>query len=148
MTTITSISPIGCSSSTTANSAATSVATNAWATPFCKLELPAAARAPAWSVPREEFAFANGDAHLWRFSLDRRDAKAVDFVDMLSPDERARAQQFFFAENRRRFVIARGWLRVILGRYLHTPPARLAFRYGAQGKPYLASPGGAEPICF
>ncbi len=86
--------------------------------------------------------------HLWRFSFERHDSAAVDFSPLLSPDETARARRFFFAENRRRYIIGRGWLRVILGRYLHLAPAQLAFRYGSQGKPYLALPEGAEPICF
>lgn len=86
--------------------------------------------------------------HLWRFSLGQHDARAADFFDFLSPDERARARCFLFAENRRHYVIGRGWLRVLLGRYLDMAPARLEFRYGARGKPYLLPPASTAPVCF
>jgi 4'-phosphopantetheinyl transferase len=40
--------------------------------------------------------------------------------------------------HRDRFIVARGILRSILGRYLSVPPERLSFTYGESGKPALA----------
>jgi 4'-phosphopantetheinyl transferase len=103
---------------------------------------------PEWGDPPAAPAPAEGEVHLWRLALNRRDAAATDFLSLLSPDERARARRFFFAEHRRQFVLARGWLRTVLGRYLHTPPGALGFRYGERGKPELVPANGSAPVSF
>ncbi len=66
---------------------------------------------------------------------DEAAAAAVD--PLLAPDERARAGRFVFPVHARRFVVARGALRSILGALLDVPPATLRLDYGPQGKPYL-----------
>jgi 4'-phosphopantetheinyl transferase len=66
----------------------------------------------------------------------------------LSVDERMRADRFYFREDRERFVVARGLLRTILGRYLDRAPASLAFTQNHYGKPSLVSEAGADPIRF
>jgi 4'-phosphopantetheinyl transferase len=68
---------------------------------------------------------------------------SVLFSQVLSADERVRAQRFRYAQHRDRFVIARGALRTLLGCYLQTAPAQLEFTYGPHGKPSL-SQGGLE----
>lgn len=60
----------------------------------------------------------------------------------LSPDEAARAARFHFVRDRDRFVLARAGVRRVLGALLSTPPASLAFVYGASGKPALAQETG------
>ncbi len=61
---------------------------------------------------------------------------------LLSTDERQRAERFHFERDRRRFVVGRGLLRTVLGRYLQVSPDCLQFRYGPQGKPALAGGNG------
>jgi 4'-phosphopantetheinyl transferase len=56
---------------------------------------------------------------------------------LLSPDEHRRAARFRFDRDHRRFVVARGHLRLLLGRYLACEPSEIVFRYGAHGKPEL-----------
>lgn len=53
----------------------------------------------------------------------------------LSTEERARAQRFYRDEHRHRFVVARGVLRCLLGRYLELDANDVAFAYGPYGKP-------------
>lgn len=67
--------------------------------------------------------------------------------EWLSADERARAGRFVFARDRRRYIAARGVLRVLLGRYLDLAPAAVSFRYEAGGKPALA-PGQSSDLDF
>jgi 4'-phosphopantetheinyl transferase len=62
------------------------------------------------------------------------------FRSLLSADETARAARFRFEHLQHSFILARGALRILLGRYLNTAPADLAFTYGAKGKPALAGP--------
>ena len=62
----------------------------------------------------------------------------------LSPAERARAERFAFPRDARRFTAAHGWLRIVLGAVLGTPPVDVALTDGP-GKPGLAE--GGQP-CF
>jgi 4'-phosphopantetheinyl transferase len=59
----------------------------------------------------------------------------------LSEDEGARAARFYFQKDREHFIVARGLLRSILGRYLDSEPSTLRFSYSNYGKPALV---GAE----
>ena len=57
----------------------------------------------------------------------------------LTADERQRAERHIFETDRTHFVVARGLLRVLLGRYLHQDPQYLRFTYGPRGKPALVA---------
>ncbi len=87
-----------------------------------------------WSSPPSSLSLQTGDVHVWRLVLDR---PLDGFLEILQPDEIDRANRFYFEKDRKRFVIARGFLRVLLGRYLQSDPKRLMFSYGAHGKPVL-----------
>lgn len=55
----------------------------------------------------------------------------------LDVDERRRAERLSSLEGRRRFVVAHGAMRYIVGRCLGAPPAELRWKTGAHGKPEL-----------
>lgn len=59
---------------------------------------------------------------------------------LLSPDERERAARFVFERDHRRYTVARGTLRRLLGERLGVDPAAIAFRYGPHGKPLVDGP--------
>jgi 4'-phosphopantetheinyl transferase len=67
---------------------------------------------------------------------------------LLSKDECARADRFRFADDRRRFIVARGRLRQLLGAELGVDPRALALQYGAHGKPFLAERFAAARLQF
>src|SRR5438477_256189 len=46
------------------------------------------------------------------------------------------------------FIIARGVLRILLGRYLDVAPTAVRFRYNPFGKPALAQDSGADALHF
>ena len=77
--------------------------------------------------------------HLWRARLDLNDSEVDRLASVLSSDEVARANRFRFARHRRRFIVARGILRQLLGNYLNIEPKDLQFDYGDRGKPLLKS---------
>jgi 4'-phosphopantetheinyl transferase len=82
------------------------------------------------------FTLAVGEVHVWHAHLENEeDARRLE--PLLSPDEIQRANRFRFAEHRRRFVIARGCLRQLLGKYLQCDARELVFAYSAEGKPSL-----------
>lgn len=89
------------------------------------------------------------DVEVWRASLDEQADETVQWLEsLLAGDELDRARRFFFARDRRRYVVGRGILRVILGRYVGVAPAELRFAYGPNGKPALATERGETPPIF
>ena len=100
-----------------------------------------------WRSPPSVLQLQPTDLHLWRADLRSVSPDLVNRLRaLLSEDERARADRFYFEPDRRRFTLARGGLRIILGRYLDWPAAALQFAYSPLNKPRLAHP--AEPLCF
>ena len=79
--------------------------------------------------------------HVWVVRIGRAGRVVTRLEPYLSGDEAARAARFRFDRDRRPFVVARGILRLLLGRYLGADPAALRFAYGEHGKPRLATPG-------
>jgi 4'-phosphopantetheinyl transferase len=59
---------------------------------------------------------------------------------VLSGTERARADRFLQPRDRRRYIIARGCLRRLIGEYLAASPAEIALSASEFGKPYLSDP--------
>ena len=88
------------------------------------------------SSPPSSLSLQPGEVHVWRLTLD---TPVEPYLKLLQPDELARANRFYFEKDRKHFTVARGFLRLLLGRYLQTDPARLMFSYGAYGKPSLES---------
>jgi 4'-phosphopantetheinyl transferase len=102
----------------------------------------------SWSVPPEALFLGNEEVHVWRAKLDLQSSCIQSLIQILSADERTRADRFYFQKDRERFIVARGLLRVILGRYINMEPSRLQFRYNPYGKPALANESGGNGLCF
>lgn len=94
-----------------------------------------------WTTPSAHPVLSGNEVHVWRASLDQ---PTTDYAALLSADEQAKAQRFRFEQEQRRFIVGRGTLRIILGRYLNLLPEKLQFKYRAHGKPVLT----AESLCF
>src|SRR5258706_3456595 len=80
---------------------------------------------------------AGSDLHIWCASLNVSPEDLSHYLSLLSPDEKTRAQRFYFEIDRNHFIVGRGLLRTILGCYLNIEPARIEFVYGQYGKPAL-----------
>ena len=78
------------------------------------------------------------EVHVWRVTLEQPDDLLQHFWTTLETEEQERANRFRFEKHRRGFVIARGFVRSVLGRYLKFNPQALRFAYGLYGKPFLA----------
>jgi len=89
---------------------------------------------------------SSSSLHLWRGRLDSVAPERVSFL--LSGDESERAKRYLSPLVRRRFIVAGGLLRIVLGRLLDLPPDRLTFQYGADGKPALAGKPAASGLQF
>ena len=76
-----------------------------------------------------------GTIHVWRGSLDQEPEVHRRLDALLSDDERERAGRFRFDRDRARYVVGRGLLRLLLGRYVDVDAAELRFVYGRHGSP-------------
>jgi 4'-phosphopantetheinyl transferase len=103
---------------------------------------------PVWLKPPECLVLGNNAVHVWRVNLDQSPSQVALFQNNLDDDERSRADRFYFSRDRERFIVARGILRAILGRYSNRAPECLCFSYSAHGKPALVSESDADAICF
>ena len=81
---------------------------------------------------------------LWLIDLDPEPCQVRDLRATLDRQELDRAARFRFERHRRRFIVRRGAMRCLLGRYLDCAPADVTFRYTERGKPRLASTGASN----
>jgi len=92
-----------------------------------------------WTEPPQSPSLETGTVHVWRIALGQGDDRFARFRRTLEAPELDRAARFHFEKHRRHFIVARGFLRSVVARYLGTQPEALRFEYGAYGKPALAS---------
>ena len=101
-----------------------------------------------WSPPPKRLVLSHDIVHVWRAELDIDLWGVNRYWYLLSEDERDRATRFHFAQDRNRFVVGRGILRVLLGRYLDELPTQLRFGYSVQGKPFLLGQADDKQFSF
>ncbi len=90
-----------------------------------------------WSPPSAALVLCYEEIHAWRVVLNQPELLVQELYGLLNPEEQERAKRFHFQKDRNHFIVARGVLRTILGRYLKIPPQQLGFCYNAYGKPSL-----------
>jgi 4'-phosphopantetheinyl transferase len=84
---------------------------------------------------------------VWRIELDLSPASLARAYEVLSTDERHRADRYRLSGRRHRFVSARGVLRAILGSYLGVPAAAVRLGLRPSGRPFLRTRDD-DPIDF
>jgi 4'-phosphopantetheinyl transferase len=87
----------------------------------------------------ERIASPEPGIEVWTAKLEAGTTRLAEYEHMLSADERARAGRFHFAQDRHRFIVARGILRTLVAGRLGLAPAAVAFSYLAHGKPAVAA---------
>jgi 4'-phosphopantetheinyl transferase len=88
------------------------------------------------------------EVHVWQWDLDLCGGDFDGYWEILSTQERERADKFRFERHRCRFVVGRGELRQILSRYLGLSPREVALDYGSDGKPFCTIQPPGRSICF
>jgi 4'-phosphopantetheinyl transferase len=109
---------------------------------------PSTSPVPPWRAPPETLVLCCDEVHVWRATLDQTPSQIQSFRHNLAPDEQTRAERFYFERDRGHFIVARGVLRAILGRYLNQAPECISFCYSSHGKPALAGESGGDAIRF
>jgi len=83
--------------------------------------------------------------HVWTASLQTTSETLSDLCGELSLEERVRADRFHTPQLRRRFIVARVFLRRLLAAYAPVDSSAHIIGYGPKGKPYLV---GTSGLCF
>jgi 4'-phosphopantetheinyl transferase len=102
----------------------------------------------SWSLPPKDLVLGSAEVHVWRASLYLEASYIQSLQQILAADELARAGRFYFQKDREHFIVARGLLRIILGRYLDMEPSQLRFCYNHHGKPALDRKLGGDGCSF
>ncbi len=100
-----------------------------------------------WEPPAGP-ALRRGQVHVWLLDLKDHWDRIPILEKFLPDDESARAGQYHFEKDRRRYIISRGNLRRILADYLACRPGDIRFRYNRYGKPLLDRPVEGRHIAF
>lgn len=85
---------------------------------------------------------------VWQAWLTDDAAVLSHLTSLLSAEERARMERFRMSEDRQRFLVGRGLLRLLAGAQLDLPPESLALSHGPFGKPCLIQRPGAPALHF
>src|SRR5437763_15914742 len=101
-----------------------------------------------WNSPPAPHILDYDEVHIWRATLDLPVSRVQALEQILAADERTRANKFHFPKDRTHFIVARGALRSILGRYLSSDPHTLRFCYNQYGKPTLAREESSDSLFF
>ena len=94
----------------------------------------------AWATPSSWPLLSDDEIHVWCVELDAA-GEVAELAAGLSAEESERASGLLTGTHQRRFVVARGMLRQLLGLYLDQDPGAVAFSRGAHGKPFLQKGG-------
>lgn len=101
-----------------------------------------------WCSPPDLVVLGYDEVHVWRATLDLPLSCVRSLEQTLSADERKRAERYRFLKDSTNFVVARGILRTIVGRYTNSDPRMLQFRYNHFGKPSLVGEAGSDALFF
>jgi len=90
----------------------------------------------------QKLVINNNEVHVWRINISQNIKLLEQFEALLTAEETLRAGKYRQQKDTYRFIVSRGAQRIILGRYLNTPPAQLQFVLGDNKKPYLIGDSG------
>lgn len=92
----------------------------------------------AWVSPESFPTLGADEVHVWQSRLSEQAARLAALRPLLNAQERQRASRFRADRDRDDYTVARGLLRMLIGRYENVDPRDVAFEYAEQGKPALA----------
>jgi 4'-phosphopantetheinyl transferase len=84
---------------------------------------------------------AKDEIHVWQLSLTLSSEQLDYLRELLSDDERERANRYMHRPSREQFITTRASLRMLLGRYLGMAPERIRLGTSNTGKPILVGGG-------
>lgn len=88
-------------------------------------------------VPRD-YAITHNEVHVWLARVGWPSKHILALTDILSSEERQKAERFHFQVDGERHVIGRALVQIVIGRLLDRSPDNLHFCYNDFGKPCIS----------
>jgi len=96
----------------------------------CKwIDVPGWTEAPGYGLP--------DDVDVWHIPISSQIQHLDTYRSLLSPDEQQRADRYHHQNDRERFTVSRGALRILLSRYLDLSTTAIEFGIGPNKKPFI-----------
>lgn len=97
-----------------------------------------------FELPPVDLKLLENEVHIWCACFQQLLLQVKQLTQILSEDEKNRANRFHFEQDKIHFIIGRGLLRLLLSRYLKIEPEQLQFAYSSTGKPALVSSSNVQ----
>lgn len=98
------------------------------------------------TIPSFDLLFK--EVHVWRTKLDLPFETRSVLYDLLSDQEKNRANRMYFDKDRNSFISAHGVLRCLLAKYSGLEPKEIRFGTSHNNKPYLATDSDRKGLTF
>jgi 4'-phosphopantetheinyl transferase len=85
--------------------------------------------------------------HVWRVQISPNLNLAAHYLSILHPAEKLRADAYADEKDRNRFILSRGFLRVLLSAYPGQKPAEIELSIGKNKKPFVITSANSN-ICY
>ncbi|MGG4444030.1 4'-phosphopantetheinyl transferase family protein [Brevibacillus fortis] len=92
---------------------------------------------------------AKGEVHIWLTFMQAWEHSMQELEGMLSAEELDKRARYHFDADRKRYVVAHGLLRRMIGRYQRISPRAVQWECEENGKPFLCGPNSdSEALYF
>ena len=92
-----------------------------------------------WQIAPKQKKISQDAIDVYKLSFTELLSSYTDLLSLLNIEEVNRANQFSFERDRQHFILGRGYLRFLLGQYLHMPGSDIAFVYQTHAKPMVSA---------
>jgi 4'-phosphopantetheinyl transferase len=92
-------------------------------------------------APLERISLTPAEIHLWLAFYDEETDEPFHtaYRELLNAEEQQQERRFYFARDRRRYLITRALVRTVLSRYVAIPPTDWIFSTNAYGRPDIVN---------
>ena len=97
-----------------------------------------------WNAVSADSFILGANVHVWRLRISSNTALINHFEAVLDAGEQKRASSYHHDKDKTRFILCRGALRFLLGRYMGREAADIKFVLGKNYKPFVQTTGEHE----
>ena len=111
------------------------------------MSVSSAARAAVVTAQSETIPLGSAEIHLWLASYDEiaDEHLLAAYRELLNDAEKKQEPRFYFARDRRRYLVTRALVRTVLSRYMPIDPQEWTFATNAYGRPEIANAREKDP---